>query len=994
MKILLLLVTAMLLNCSEFKKMGDQNTPLSDKAILETLEVLNAPEVLPHSHLLITFSSTKQSLFDYSLFKLGLVDIILEIEHEGEILRHSIFNKILPADIYLDDAVGVNLSPIQADEHLYQGFFKVPTGKLIKVETAFSGARTEIAIDDSLLTLTDSFFSLFAHEDEKNPDDLDIQRLAINTEYTLENPLSLKEGELQGFTINIDKDASFLIEPFESTAKDRIYAEFKPTFTVKPLAKKDEFLAPLKLRFFDYQNIDLSQDNGKLFIFGDPQDRLFISDITLDKATNVWFNGKETRSLTAVNGLYQIDLQGELSIDEKGYHYQLENAYLLNESNDTYKSHTYGRVLKKRADTIRIAGGTLPLKPNNYSHLGSRFISKTFEGSFTDLEEGDWVQFQYEKEKIKGIIKTSQKKTYEEATFLSFKTSLILPEKNLLNISLPIKNSFTLKAAIPCNEIIINTTETSIQTCSTSTEIETINLSENIDQVILIISRRGEFDTLKENGEQVFIQSPNQIFSYKERDDLKNKLEQLVQDEYRILSINAKGNLINSTFTANKFLAISLLAPHDTWDKDIDDQRKIAKTKEGVTLLKGQKLKQAGRISKNLIGFVGLKIKDAFTIKRKKYTKATTTSTPAQKNSGTNTTNTRAVGNPYSTSPSVERKNQSANTSPTKTTVIADAKFTSNLSATQTSSGRTISLNSAYPTSNEIMGVGDVEFQKPMDRIKRENADAAEVKKVIQEIKEARAKDIKSKKSSGSSSNYAALDFSDSPGKLTPKIPARKAATESIYTAVYVSDDGGATPIRPQKSQDFLKKAAFGGEETRVGATNPITKKMNGASSPQTKLIKNHSFIAETESYNNRYPSSNLSAEGPVFKQANTQRAQLMNSDFQNKHSQITSNIESIESKKAPSKRAVVNIEDLYVSREKILADKANKNAINQNAVEDTATKKMTSEFDANKKFSIQDAQRTMSSSIPIDPSAPALPPKKINTNIQTPTKIRPLGRR
>jgi hypothetical protein len=553
--------------------------PQSSDTFKDTIEALElkalfGEEPVDHSHILLTFSSSNARLRQYPLFKLGINDIVVEVSVDDQIYRQSLYNKVIASDLYLDSAVGIDLTNNEEDNYLYHGIYKVPAGKLEKIEIAFSGSRSEITILGKEIKLVDSFFSLFSHEDNTNPDGLPIQTLPVIVQTKSINEIKFDTDDLNIINIDVDMDMTVNVDALQSDDGDREYAVFSPSFAIQSLPGEDGFVKPFTLAFKDFQYINMALGQENLMALGNPQERLFVTDYSLFENTEITLDGSMISDLSDVDDTYYVDLTGEMTIDASGYHYKLSKGHLFSVTDNDEKTRFEGIVTKATDQEVTIAGQKLDLTLDDYSHLGGREFNQVIEGKFSDLAEGSIVVLL--SDEYQGSVDVIQKldsRKNENAKIIDVQSSVINAPVDMMGVKLieELSGSYRvdLSESLPCNAFINVVEDNDSNPCSNKDKIKTIELTKTTKGNYKIIEiRRGEIDTLTtdEGGDSVFIHDPNLVAQFISTSPFIKVLEDKSDKGGRVVRFTGDGEMRDDTFVISDKLTVVILYPQDSLD--------------------------------------------------------------------------------------------------------------------------------------------------------------------------------------------------------------------------------------------------------------------------------------------------------------------------------------------------------------------------------------------------------------------------------------------
>lgn len=585
-------IVVFLAGCSSEKADEPQSND-NFKNTIENLELkaLFAEEPVDHSYMLLTFSSSNARLRQYPLFKLGINDIVVEVSVDDQIYRQSLYNKVIASDLYLDSAVGIDLTNNEEGSYLYHGIYKVPTGKLEKIEIAFSGSRSEITILGKEIKLVDSLFSLFSHEDNTNPDGLPIQTLPVIVQAESIDEIKYDTDDLNVINIDVDMDMTVSIDALQSDSGDTEYAVFSPSFAIQSLPRKDGFVKPFTLAFKDFQYINMALGQENLMAFGNPQERLFVTDYSLFANTEVTLDGSMISDLSDVDDTYYVDLTGEMTIDASGYHYKLSKGHLFSVTDNDEKTLIEGIVTKVTDQGVTIVGQQLDLILDDYSHLGGRQFSQVVEGDFSDLSAGDVaVLLTNESKGTADIIEKLDSRSNEQSKMIDVQSSVINAPIDMMDVKLmeELSESYRIDLSehLPCNEFVTVVEDNQSSPCSNKDKIATIELPKSTKGNYKIIEiRRGEIDTLTtdEEGDSIFIHDPNLVRQFISTSSFVKVLEDKIDKGRRVVRFTGDGEIRDDTFVISDNLSVIMLHPQDSLDNAIESDD----TDENDVALKG-----------------------------------------------------------------------------------------------------------------------------------------------------------------------------------------------------------------------------------------------------------------------------------------------------------------------------------------------------------------------------------------------------------------------
>ncbi|MCY4045131.1 MAG: hypothetical protein OXE99_08625 [Cellvibrionales bacterium] len=529
---------------------NNQIDPMTEQEVIVLAGALYDEEYLPPSHVLITFSLSKKSQQAFDLYKLGLIDIVVLVDTGSEVIRHSLAGKLIPEDFHLNDAESIDLTRLNNAYHYY-GFFDVPAGDLVAVEIAFSGSKSEIIYQGIPYRLIDSHFARYPSLKNTSPDNLNEQRFPLIVRKTLSDNIVFKQGNLTGLNIAIDAFESITKEAINTEDKNTHYALFSPQFRVTKHTQKGDFLTPIPLQINESNALFFSDGEPHALVLGELTTRLFAAEIETTSQSTFFLDGQAISDLSAIKGSFDIDITGTLSMNQAGYFYKIDTAYVDQFSSSDTKNLYEGRVLSVMPDKIRLAGKKFDLTDKNKAFLEGEAFIGDIQSTTQHLKKGHFIR----------LIQSSQgsQLIYQEAIqpnemqVFDLYSSLAVDSDDLLNLknNTEITQRISLHAPLPCSTFIEN--------CQSDQAINTLDFSNAQGLHKVIVMGQGEVD--ENNGKLFFIKSKTQLKTYSDTEDLLATLVKQIQAGYRIYRVSGEGKQIGDIFEFSKDINLIALSP-------------------------------------------------------------------------------------------------------------------------------------------------------------------------------------------------------------------------------------------------------------------------------------------------------------------------------------------------------------------------------------------------------------------------------------------------
>lgn len=524
--------------------------PIEEQEVILLAGALYDEDPLPSSQTLITFSLFEKSQHQFDLYKLGIIDIVLEIDTGSEVLRHSLTGKLIPEDFYLDDANAIDLTTLK-DAYQFYGFFDVPVGKLKAIEIAFSGSKSEIIHKGNRYSLVDSHFALYPNYLAKNPDKLNEQRFPLIVRHPIKDPITFEEGDLSPINIEIQAFESFTKEALESVDNNTTYGFFSPMFAVIPLPHKGDFPAPIPLRIKESNDILFTGSDQPAMILGELSTQIFTTEYKISKNARLHIDGQATDNLSNTKGSAAIDLTGTLTINKAGYFYELDQANIHFFDQSLQKILYEGRVSSRSSTKVEISGKKLDLSNKEMAFLEGEAFQGNVSLPSNNISKGDFISVFQSDDGTR--ILPPQKLRGDQTEVFDIHSSLAIEADDILNLenNTDKNDILSLSNPLPC--------ETFIEYCQSDQPIKTLDFSNAQGTHRVIILGLGEYQ--ENNNNPFFIKSKTLIKTYKDSQTLLSALKKQTTAGYRIYRLSGEGKQIDDRFTFSSDLNLIALSP-------------------------------------------------------------------------------------------------------------------------------------------------------------------------------------------------------------------------------------------------------------------------------------------------------------------------------------------------------------------------------------------------------------------------------------------------
>ena len=446
----ILIVICFLVAVSSCNKKGKQTpTPLSASAVALLSGALFEPEPLKQSQVLVTFSLNDVKAGQFDLFKPAIIDVVVEVDVEGELVRHSLQGKSIAEDFYYDDAQAIDLTDLGNDYHFY-GVFDVPQGRLHAIEAAFSGTKSEFTHSGKALTLIDAFFNLFPKKGLQNKDALSERRLPVTVRQVLNDNYYFVSDTLQTINIMIDENKTVALEPVESSVKNRQYAAFTPFFDAQIIESDDGFIKDMPLRFYGIEPFYFADSQQPAFYYGALTERVFLAQYHVSEGVSLTDNGKVIGLLDGLKGVGIVDIRANLTTNISGYHLNISEAHFIHDVESHYPVFYEGKITAKTSLGLEIVGKKITLEDASSHHLNGEPFSGIVENEVDDVLPGQRIALTKDFDRVR-VLSTSKA---EASDWLDLAPSVLAVPRDMLNINQSSGVDTTFEKPLDCGPFV------------------------------------------------------------------------------------------------------------------------------------------------------------------------------------------------------------------------------------------------------------------------------------------------------------------------------------------------------------------------------------------------------------------------------------------------------------------------------------------------------------------------------------------------------------
>ncbi|MCY4044802.1 MAG: hypothetical protein OXE99_06955, partial [Cellvibrionales bacterium] len=549
-----------------------------------------AEESIKVGEVMVTFSTSNDLMKKYPHFKLGLYDVVAHVRDGGELHRVSLFN-VEPQQVHdYSQTVALELTDLEKDSHLYQGFMRLPVGTVETVEVHIGGSRTSVKIDGDKPILTDAFFAAYTGAESR------LQSRVFPADVKTASNITIKESELTVLNINIDMNLTAGMDPMYHADPRQTYALFTPSIKVE-----DKTVDSLNLSI---KQLDLINITDKDLVMGDAESTPFNAAYTLSATDKLWMNGSSVTALgdatNATEGLYMIDMMGTFKNTGSDYTFDIAKAHLAAVSENSTNVIYHGMATVE-GTTLSINGYMQALDTSLTAVEGSAPFNGEVSGDApAGISTGDMVTV-WSDGTTPSLVMThaAMMGMHDSVMRLAQSTAYTGPDYLGVN-SMADSSVMTLPNAesVDCKDVVMNKDGSD---CSgTFTSIDFTNAATGM--YTLHATRMA---TATANGSQTDLALlADEVTHYATAAEFLDALKARAGEGYKLASLQVAGAVSGDAFAVSSMAKAIIMQPSDIFDNQ--DNAFVTGLESEGAVLAGKKTKAALIAGGAIVGGVAI----------------------------------------------------------------------------------------------------------------------------------------------------------------------------------------------------------------------------------------------------------------------------------------------------------------------------------------------------------------------------------------------------